>query len=93
MDATVGIGFFDAWRAARRSGLLENSDISVLLRRFPMIARVLLSEYRDTLGKANITMSTHRLDRHDWEPQDAIRLREMMPATAPWLLRSDNDNE
>ena len=47
-----------------------------LLRHFPMIARVLLTEYRDRLGEANITWLGHRLEHNDWESQDAVRLRE-----------------
>jgi hypothetical protein len=62
-----------------------------LLRRVPTIARVLLSEYRDQLGEANITWLAHRLEHNDWEIRDAVRLREIMPAAALWLLTVGGD--
>jgi hypothetical protein len=64
------------------------------LHRLPVIARLILGDYRNVVGTSNVSWLELRRDRDDWEPADIILLREMLPASLVWLLRDDNpDNE
>jgi hypothetical protein len=57
-----------------------------LLRRFPLIAQMLLACHCDTIGKANARWLRNRLMHCDWDFQDAVRMREMSPRSLwSWL--------
>jgi hypothetical protein len=57
-----------------------------LIRRFPQIARMLLACHQESIGEANAYWLSCRLEHHDWMEQDEVRLREMLPISARWLL-------
>jgi hypothetical protein len=62
-----------------------------LLKRFPTIARMLLACHCEAIGEANARWLELRLEHNEWDPRDRIRLQEMMPAAATWLLSAGDD--
>ncbi len=65
-----------------------------LMRRLPVIARLISGDYRSAIGTSNAYWLELRRDRNDWKPADIILLREMLPASLLWLLHDhDPDNE
>jgi hypothetical protein len=65
--------------------------IEQLCRRLPLIARLVLGGYRAVVGQANVRWLELHRDRNDWEPDDIVRIREMLPTALHWLLRDGDD--
>jgi hypothetical protein len=61
-----------------------------LVARFPVIARLLLGDYRATVDADWLRL---RLDHGNWLPGDIVRMREMLPAALQWLLRDAGDDD
>lgn len=65
--------------------------VELSMNRFPTIARMLLACHREAIGKANARWLELRLEHNDWDLRDHVRLREMMPIAAMWLLITGDD--
>jgi hypothetical protein len=73
---------------------LEATVSKQLRDRLRVIVRLILGDYRSAIGTSNAHWLELRRDRNDWKPADIILLREMLPASLLWLLRSDDpDND
>jgi hypothetical protein len=56
------------------------------LVQFAYVARLVLSDPHIAVGTANRNWLQQRLEHDDWQSSDAVRLREMLPASMHWLL-------
>ncbi len=62
-----------------------------LRNRLPQIARLVLGGYMTAVGQANVRWLELHSDRNDWEPDDIVRIREMLPTALHWLLHDAGD--
>jgi hypothetical protein len=61
--------------------------------RLDQIARLLVGDYRETVGEPVAYELELRIERHDWMPADIVWLREALPVRLRWLLRIDDRDD